>query len=222
MSMRTKFDEQLSNLNESLVEMGKTVEVAIRDANKALVEKDIDLAKRIMNSDDMIDDMEKEIERQCLKIILRQQPVAGDLRLVSAVMKMITDLERIGDHAADISELTIFLAQEGKEYIKKLEHIPMMAKETIEMLNMAIESFIKKDVDLAKKVIAHDDVVDDLFSMIKTELIDLIKKDLANTDQAVDFIMIAKYFERIGDHAVNIAEWVEFSLTGVHKDIKVM
>ncbi|MCL2754418.1 MAG: phosphate signaling complex protein PhoU, partial [Oscillospiraceae bacterium] len=133
--MRTKFDEQLSNLNESLVEMGKTVEVAIRDANKALVEKDIDLAKRIMNSDDMIDDMEKEIERQCLKIILRQQPVAGDLRLVSAVMKMITDLERIGDHAADISELTIFLAQEGKEYIKKLEHIPMMAKETIEMLN---------------------------------------------------------------------------------------
>jgi len=220
--MRTKFDEQLNILNESLVEMGKTVEVAIRDANKALVERDIDLAKRIMASDDTIDDMEKEIERLCLKIILRQQPVAGDLRLVSAVMKMITDLERIGDHAADISELTIFMAQTGKPYIKKLEHIPMMAKETIEMLNSAIEAFIKKDVDLAKKVIAKDDIVDDLFTQIKAELVELIKQDSSNTDQAVDFIMIAKYFERIGDHAVNIAEWVEFSLTGVHKEIKVM
>ena len=222
MTMRTKFDEQLNILNESLVEMGKTVEVAIRDANKALVERDIDLAKRIMASDDTIDDMEKEIERLCLKIILRQQPVAGDLRLVSAVMKMITDLERIGDHAADISELTIFMAQTGKPYIKKLEHIPMMAKETIEMLNSAIEAFIKKDVDLAKKVIAKDDIVDDLFTQIKAELVELIKQDSSNTDQAVDFIMIAKYFERIGDHAVNIAEWVEFSLTGVHKEIKVM
>jgi phosphate transport system protein len=166
--------------------------------------------------------MEKEIERLCLKIILRQQPVAGDLRLVSAVMKIITDLERIGDHATDISELAVFMAETGKEYIKKLEHIPMMAEETIYMLNRSIESFVKKDVDMAKRVIAKDDVVDDLFVQIKTELVDLIKKDSNNTDQAVDFIMIAKYFERIGDHAVNIAEWVVFSLTGVHKDQRVM
>jgi phosphate transport system protein len=220
--MRTKFDEQLDNLNSSLVEMGKVVEAAITDANKALVNKDVELAKKIIAADDSIDDMEKEIERLCLKIILRQQPVAGDLRLVSAVMKIITDLERIGDHATDISELAVFMAESGKEYIKKLEHIPMMAEETVYMLNRSIESFVKKDIDMAKRVIAKDDVVDDLFVQIKTELVDLIKKDSGNTDQAVDFIMIAKYFERIGDHAVNIAEWVIFSLTGVHKDSKVM
>jgi phosphate transport system protein len=220
--MRTKFDEQLDTLNSSLVEMGKVVETAIRDANKALVERDTALAAKIIESDDLIDDMEKEIERLCLKIILRQQPVAGDLRLVSAVMKIITDLERIGDHASDISELTGFMAETGKPYIKKLEHIPLMAKETIYMLSQSIESFVKKDIDMANRVIAKDDVVDELFVAIKTELVELIKKDASNTDQAVDFIMIAKYFERIGDHAVNIAEWVVFSLTGVHKDQKVM
>ena len=222
MSMRTKFDEQLDTLNSSLVEMGKVVEAAISDANKALVNRDTDLAKKIIAGDDVIDDMEKEIERLCLKIILRQQPVAGDLRLVSAVMKIITDLERIGDHASDISELAIFMAETGQPYIKKLEHIPQMSEETNYMLNRSIESFVKKDIDMAKRVIAKDDVVDDLFVQIKTELVDLMKKDTNNTDQAVDFIMIAKYFERIGDHAVNIAEWVVFSLTGVHKDSKVM
>ncbi|MCL1832560.1 MAG: phosphate signaling complex protein PhoU [Oscillospiraceae bacterium] len=220
--MRTKFDEQLDTLNSSLVEMGKVVEAAISDANKALVNRDTDLAKKIIAGDDVIDDMEKEIERLCLKIILRQQPVAGDLRLVSAVMKIITDLERIGDHASDISELAIFMAETGQPYIKKLEHIPQMSEETNYMLNRSIESFVKKDIDMAKRVIAKDDVVDDLFVQIKTELVDLMKKDTNNTDQAVDFIMIAKYFERIGDHAVNIAEWVVFSLTGVHKDSKVM
>jgi len=218
--MRTKFDEQLEMLNGSLVEMGKVVEGAINDATRALVEKDVELAKKIIATDDAIDDMEKEIERLCLKIILRQQPVAGDLRLVSSILKIITDLERIGDHAADISEITLFLAE--CEYIKKLEHIPLMAKETMDMLTKSIEAFVKKDLELAKEVIASDDKVDDLFLQIREELIDLIKKDVRNTDQAMDFVMIIKYFERIGDHATNIAEWVVFSITGVHKDNRIL
>jgi len=217
---RTKFDAQLGKLNESLIKMSKVVEIAINDAVKALVEKDIELAKKAIAADEEIDEMEKEIERLCLEIILRQQPVAGDLRLVSAVLKIITDLERIGDHATDISEITIFLSK--SEYIKKLVHIPQMAEETMDMLNKSIEAFVKKDLTLAKQVIAADDKVDEIFVEIKEELIDIIKKDVSKTDQAMDFIMIAKYFERIGDHATNIAEWVVFSLTGIHKDGKVM
>ena len=216
MTMRTKFDEQLDKLNDSLVEMGKAVESAINDATKALVDKDVDLAKKAIATDEGVDEMEKEIERLCLKIILRQQPVAGDLRLVSSVLKIITDLERIGDHATDISEITIFLAK--REYIKKLIHIPQMAQETMNMLNKSIEAFVKKDVKLAEEVIASDDIVDDLFVEIKTELIEMIKTNVDYTDQAMDFIMIAKYFERIGDHATNIAEWIVFALTGERKE----
>jgi phosphate transport system protein len=218
--MRTKFDEQLEKLNASLVEMGAIVETAIRDATKALVEKDIELAKRTVEFDDEIDEKEKEIESLCLKIILQQHPVASDLKLVSSVLKITTDLERIGDHAADISEITLILAK--LEYIKELTHIPLMAEETMKMVNKSIEAFVKKDLKLAEEVIAYDDVVDNLFIVIKGELIDLIKQDVNNTDQAMDFIMIAKYFERIGDHATNIAEWVVFSLTGVHKNRKIM
>jgi len=220
MVTRTRFNEQLGELYDSLVEMGRVVEAAINDATKALVEQDVELAKKAIVADDIIDEMEREIERLCLKIILRQQPVAGDLRLVSAVMKIITDLERIGDHAADISEFTVYLSE--KEYIRKMVIIPKMAEETMRMLNMAIDSFIKKDLELANAVIAHDDVVDALFLEAKERLIAAIKEDVGkNTEQAMDFIMIAKYFERIGDHATNIAEWVVFSLTGVHKDGKV-
>lgn len=220
MSMRTKFNEQLDRLNDSLVEMGNVVEAAIINATKALVEKDVELAKSIIADDDKIDDMEKDIERLCLKIILRQQPVAGDLRLVSAILKITTDLERIGDHATDISEMTLFLAK--CEYIKKLEHIPQMAEETMKMLTKSIDALVKKDLELAKEVIADDDKVDALFVHIKEELIEMIKKDVDYTNQAMDFVMIAKYFERVGDHATNIAEWVVFSITGVHKDSRVM
>ena len=218
--MRTKFDEQLTQLNDSLIEMAETVKKAIANANKALIEQDIELAKRIIASDDEIDNKEKEIESLCLKTILRQQPVARDLRLISAVLKIITDLERIGDHATDISELTLLLAD--RQYIKKLEHIPQMAVATMKMVTDSIDAFVQKDLELAKEVIAYDDVVDNLFEVIKKDLIALIKESSENGDQAIDLMMVAKYFERIGDHATNIAEWVVFSLTGTHKDSKIM
>ena len=212
--MRSKFDEQLAELNNHLIEMGGMVEQSITNAKKALVEQDVILAKEIIASDDQIDNKEKEIEGLCLKLLLQQQPVARDLRLVSSVLKMLTDLERIGDHAADISEITLLLAD--KQYIKKLEHIPQMAEATMYMVTKSIDAFVRKDIELAKKVIDYDDVVDDLFVAIKDELIELINHNAANGDQAIDLVMIAKYFERIGDHATNVAEWVIFSLTGAH------
>jgi phosphate transport system protein len=214
--MRLKFDEQLAQLNNSLIEMGTMVETAIANAIKALIEQDTELANKIIQADDEIDSKEQEIEELCLKIILQQQPVAKDLRLVSSVHKMITDIERIGDHATDISEIAIFLSE--TKYAKDLVHIPQMAEATIKMVRKSIEAFVKQDLALAKEVIAYDDVVDDLFDVIKSEVIELIKADSSIGDQAIDFIMIAKYFERIGDHATNIAEWVIFSLTGKHKD----
>jgi len=213
--MRLKFDEQLTQLNNLLIEMGGMVEKAISSATKALIEQDVKLAKSIIGSDDDIDLKEQEIEDLCLKIILQQQPVAKDLRLVSSVLKMVTDIERIGDHATDISEITVFLAE--TEHPDNFEHIPKMAEATIKMVGKSIEAFVKKDLDLAKEVIDYDDVVDDLFDVVKNEIIQMIKKDEIGADQAIDFIMIAKYFERIGDHATNIAEWVVFSLTGKGK-----
>ena len=218
--MRRNFDAQLLQLNNSLVEMGKMVEKAIAEANKALMEQDVELAQRIIDSDDEIDHKEKDIEAQCLRLIMQQQPVAMDLRLVSSIMEISTDLERIGDHAEDISELTLLIA--GKQFIKKLVHIPKMAAETIKMVSESIDAFINKDIEHANEIIARDDVIDDLFDTIKAELIELIKENGENGDQAIDLVMIAKYFERIGDHATNIAEWVIFSITGWHKDIKVM
>ena len=216
MITRTKFAEQLERLNDELIKMGKVVEFAIYDTTKALVGKDIELANKIIANDDEIDAMEKEIERLCLEIILRQQPVAGDLRWVSSVLKIITDLERIGDHATDISEMTTFLAKQ--EYMNDLSLISQMADETMKMLNKSINAFIKKDIQLANEVIAADDIVDELFLKKKNELIDLIKKDVNNATQAMDFMMIAKYYERVGDHATNIAEWIVFSVTGERKD----
>ena len=212
--MRSKFEEQLKQLDDALIEMGAMVEKAIADATKALIEQDVTLAQKIASSDDEIDNKEKEIENLCLKILMQQQPVARDLRYVSSTLKLITDLERIGDHASDISEITLLLAD--KPYIKKLEHIPQMAEAAMKMLTESIDAFVKKDIELAKQVVAYDDIVDELFETIKDELIELIKADRENGDQAVDLVMIAKYFERIGDHATNIAEWIVFSLTGTH------
>ena len=218
--MRSRFDEQLKELNNSLIGMAEIVKQAIANADKALIEQDTELAQSIIDSDDEIDNKEKEIESLCLKLIIRQQPVAGDLRLVSAVLKIITDLERIGDHATDISELTILLAE--RQYIKKLEHIPQMAAATMKMVTDSIEAFVNKDLQLARQVIAYDDEVDKLFAMVKKDLIELIKENADSGDQAIDLIMIAKYFERIGDHATNVAEWIVFSLTGAHKDSQIM
>jgi len=213
--MRSKFDEQLVMLNDALIGMAGVVERAISDAKEALINQDIALAEKVIASDDEIDNREEEIEDLCLKLILRQQPVASDLRLVSSILKMITDLERIGDHATDISEITLLLANE--EYITNLERIPQMAEATIKMVNSSIDAFVKRDLDLANQVIEYDDVVDDLFVTVRDELIEMINKDPGHGAQAVDLVMIAKYFERIGDHATNIAEWVVFSITGTHK-----
>lgn len=218
--MRNRFDEQLEQLNNSLIEMGAIVEKAIGDATRALVEQDAALAQEVIAFDDEIDEKENEVESLCLKILLQQQPVARDLRLVSAVLKITTDLERIGDHAADISEITLLLAD--KPFIKKLEHIPQMAAACMKMVTKSIDAYVKKDMSLAQEVIAYDDTVDNLFNNVKEELVELIKESPANSDQAIDLIMIAKYFERIGDHAVNVAEWIVFSLTGTHKDSKIM
>jgi len=218
--MRSRFEEQLTYLNDSLIEMGELVEQAIADANKALVEQDTELAKKAKSHENEINGMEREMEGLCLKLILQQQPVAGDLRLISSVLKIITDLERIGDHATDISTLTISLAK--KQYVKKLDHIPLMAAATMKMVTESIDAFVKKDLELAQKVINDDDIVDNLFNTVRDDLIELLKSSTSNSDQVIDLIMVAKYFERIGDHATNIAEWVVFSLTGIHKDIKIM
>ncbi|MCL2678315.1 MAG: phosphate signaling complex protein PhoU [Clostridiales bacterium] len=218
--MREKFDEKLNQLFNSLIEMGALVEKSISDASAALVGQDVELARKIIASDDEIDEKEREVEGLCLKLILQQQPVAGDLRLISAVLKIITDLERIGDQASDIARITLRLA--GKQYIKKLEHIPQMAQATMKMVTKSVDAFVKKDLHLAQEVIACDDTVDKLFIVIKQELIELITKNRDNGEQAIDLIMIAKYFERIGDHATNVAEWVVFLLTGLHKDSNIM
>jgi phosphate transport system protein len=173
------------------------------------------LAKKIIAADDEIDYREKEIEGMCLKLLMHQQPVASDLRLVSAVLKIITDLERIADHASDISEITVNMA--GKPYIKKLEHIPQMAEATMKMVTKSIDAFVKKDIELAQEVMDADAKVDKLFFTVKKDLLGMINKKTDPADQAFDLMMIAKYFERIGDHATNVAEWVVFTITGLHK-----
>ena len=210
--MRNRFDRQLQGLNDLLIEMGSMIEEAIGIATRALVTQDTRLAERAILADREIDEKEREIESLCLKLLLQQQPVAKDLRLISAALKMITDMERIGDHAADISEITLLIANDP--HIKELVHIPQMAEATARMLTDSIDAFVKKDLSLARAVIEADDVVDGLFDAIKEDLIELIRLDGANGGQAIDLMMIAKYFERIGDHATNIAEWVAFSITG--------
>lgn len=212
--MRNRFDKQLCTLNDELIEMGSMIEQSIETAIKGLVTQDVALAEQAIESDEEIDRQERSIESLCLKLLLQQQPVAKDLRLISAALKMITDMERIGDQAADISEITIALA--NKPYIKKLEHIQQMAKETMVMLVESIEAFVNKDLDKANRVIAHDDTVDELFQIVKEELIGIIHENVDSGEQATDLLMVAKYLERIGDHATNISEWVIFSITGEH------
>ena len=210
--MRDKYINQLRKLNNLLIEMGHLIEESIELAVTALVNQDVEKAKRAIAFDENIDDMEKEIENLCLNLLLCQQPVAKDLRFVSAAMKMVTDMERIGDQAADISEITLLLAKEP--YIKELYNIKKMAVETTDMVMKSIEAYIENNSKKARDVIAQDDVVDALFQDTKTELITLINENIENGEQAADFLMIAKYFERIGDHATNIAEWVIFSIEG--------
>ena len=215
--MRNSFDTQLEQLNTQLIQMGGLVELTINSAVKALIDQDTEQAKKAILAEQEVDHKEKEIESLCLKLLLQQQPVARDLRRISAALKMITDMERIGDQAASISEIVLYLSV--APYIKKLETIPQMAVETIKMVNMSIDAYVKNDLALAQAVVAADTIVDDMFLLVKSELIDLIHKDATTGSQAMDLLMVAKYFERIGDHAVNIAEWVIYSITGIHKNI---
>ena len=209
--MRIRFDEQLEQLNEEMINMGNMIEASIGNAVKALMKQDEELAKKTMAGDEKIDRTERKIEDLCLRLLLQQQPVARDLRTISAAMKMVTDMERIGDHAADISEMTILMSSD-KPYRVNIEHVKSMASETMLMLIRAIEAYVEKNNDKARIVMKQDDVVDDLFDKVKAELIDFIREHPEDGEQAEDLLMVAKYFERIGDHATNIAEWVEFAL----------
>lgn len=217
MVKQSRFEKQLTALNEQMVQMGSMVEQSIEMAASALVKQDTEKAEQVIEYATDVSNQERQIESACMKLLLCQQPVAKDLRTVSSALKMITDMERIAVQSAEISELTIRMAD--TPYIKKLEHIQDMAKETILMVVKSIEAFVNRDLEQAQEVISMDDRVDDLFIAIKNELIQLINEDTSNGEQATDLLMIGKYFERIGDHAVNIAQWVTFSITGTHGEI---
>lgn len=215
MSVRKLFEEELSGLKTELVEMCRLTEQMINNAITALVNRDRELGKSVGLADKRVDEYEIDIEKRCMRILLRQQPVAKDFREVSTALKMITDIERFGDQASDIGDLVYTMP--GERYIKKLEHITAMGNLAEKMVRESVDSFISNNEALANEVIALDDKMDDLFLTVKKELIELIKKDGANGDQAIELMMVAKYLERIGDHAVNVAEWTKYNETGVHE-----
>lgn len=215
MSVRNKYESELKLVFDKLVDMCRSTLIAIEKSIVALKTRDQALAREVMADDALIDRKERDIEKDCLKILLMEHPVAGDFRDVSATLKMITDLERIADQAADISELSLQFTDE--EFIKEPEHIEMMSKLVIGMVKDGVKSYIDKDLETARGLDKRDDRVDELFERIKTDLAELIGKDPKCADQALLFMMIAKYLERIGDHAVNIGEWSEYAATGYHK-----
>jgi len=214
MSTRTRYERELKGVFDNLVLMCRHIEVAIEKCVKALTDRDFELANEVYEEDKLIEKLEREIEQSCLKILVMEHPVASDFREVSAALKMITDLERIGDQARDIAEITTQFGDEG--YIKKLVHIPQMASIVIQMVKDGVQAYINRDIVLARSLDKTDDKVDDLFNVIMSDLTDLIKKNPDNAEQAIMFMMITKYLERIGDHAVNIGEWVEYTITGNH------
>lgn len=219
--MRQNFDEKLNELNQKLLDMAGMAEQIIAMSFKSLQEQDIDIAKKAVEFDSGINETEREIERICLKLMLKYQPVfADDLRKVSSALKMITDMERIGDQAADIAGLNISLI--GKNQSWDLSEITEMARAAAKMVSGATEAYINNNVEDAEKIIKADDKIDELFDTVKARIINDIAEDKSKAEQAIDTLMVAKYYERIGDHAVNIAEWVEFSITGVHKHEKIM
>ena len=213
--MRSRFDEQLAQLNRQLIEMGALCEEVISMASRALMDGDLPLAAKVAPLDAEIDQKEREIENLCLKLLLQQQPVAKDLRQISAALKMITDMERIGDQAEDIAEIIKFL---NGRTVENGALIREMASAAIKMVTESVDAFVKHDIMLAEKVVSDDDIVDRYFDQVKQKLIERIAQQPADGEYALDLLMIAKYFERIGDHAVNLAEWVIFSVTGVHKE----
>ena len=211
--MKNRFDEQVDILNAQMIEMGAMIETTIEDACETLQTADLPRARAIIEADSLVDRKEREIESLCLRMLLTRQPVAHDLRVVSSALKMITDMERIGDHAADISEIVTFMSYTAPQP----EHFGAMASAAIDMVHRAIDAYVRRDVALAREVIQSDDIVDELFVDVRKELIEMLAKDSSMGSEALDLLMIAKYFERIGDHATNIAEWVEYSVTGLYK-----
>lgn len=211
--MRRQFDQQLALLNRELIEMGALCEEVIALASKALTEGDPALAARVAPLDTEIDQKERTIESLCLKLLLQQQPVARDLRQISAALKMITDMERIGDQAADIAEIIPFFLSHNTF---DCTLVCRMAQQASSMVTQSVDAFVRRDVDLARSIAKQDDLVDEDFSNVKQALISAIAREPGQGEVALDLLMIAKYFERIGDHAVNIAEWVEFAATGQH------
>lgn len=212
--MRNRYQEQLDQLHVDLIQMGAQCERAIAAAEKTLKLPSDALVADVHKAEVEIDQKEKDIENLCMKMLLRQQPVAGDLRLISAALKMISDMERIGDQACDIADIARMIQDRGL-----LEELPIrkMAQAAIHMLTDAVDAFVRHDVELARKVMVADDIVDEAFVQIKEKLIETISQDASKGEVCLDYLMIAKYYERIGDHAVNIAEWVEYSITGQHK-----
>lgn len=213
--MRNRLDEQLFDLNREIIEMGALCEEAIASAVQAMTEGNLALAAQVRENGGAIDQMERDVEGRCMKLLLHQQPVARDLRLISAALKMITDMERIGDQAEDIAEIVSFL---GGRTLEGMGLIEEMAREAMRMVTASVDAFVKKDTALAREVIDRDDVVDNYFSRVKCDIISLTAANHADAEFALDLLMIAKYFERIGDHATNIAEWVIYSVTGARKE----
>lgn len=208
--MRIRFNEQLHQLNTEMILMGNMIQTAIQDTIEAFFNQNVEKAKQIMKDDELVDQEQKKIENICFQLLIQQQPVARDLRTITAAMKMVTDMERIGDHAADIAELTVMMAD--SPYLLKVEHIRKMSAEAVMMLLQAVEAYVERDMEKAKKVIEHDDIVDDLFVKVKTDLIEVMQNNADYAEHAADLLMVNKYLERIGDHATNIAEWVIFSI----------
>ncbi|MCI2112675.1 phosphate signaling complex protein PhoU [Ruminococcus sp.] len=210
--MREYFDIELANLNNQLIGMGTLVESAIRNAVEIIANNSSELLDKAREQEELINTSERKIQNHCIRLLLHQAPVANDLREVSSALKMITDLERIGDQAIDIAEVSQYI--KSRNNVINVTHIDEMATQASKMVTLAIDAFVKKDFELAKKVSKSDDVIDELFDKVKKETVEIIQRDKALGEEAIDLMMIAKYLERIGDHAVNIAEWVAFSITG--------
>lgn len=217
MVARHSFEAGLEDLHLDLIKMGSLVEESIDKTITALKKQDLDLARKIMADDDIVDEAEKKIEKKCIELIARQQPLAKDLRTISAALKIITDMERIADHSSDIAEITIRIA--SARHIKPLIDIPRMAELAKIMVSKALDAYVRQDIELAKEVCASDDEVDDLFRKIVLELINIMKNEPEKVEQATDFMFIAKYLERMADHATNIGEWVVYNVTGEHEHL---
>ena len=214
MSIRKQYDSDLEALKTALVEMGQNAAEAVENALEALCTADTAAAQKIVQGDDRINNMERDIEHRCMALLLRQQPVAGDLRHISTAMKVVTDIERMGDHASDIAEIIPFFLSHNTF---DCTLVCRMAQQASSMVTQSVDAFVRRDVDLARSITKQDDLVDEDFSNVKQALISAIAREPGQGEVALDLLMIAKYFERIGDHAVNLSEWVEFSVTGVHK-----